>query len=137
VYRVYINYTVLLTIDINDRRPVYRQIADGIKSLIAGGQLREGQPLPAVRQVAADLGVNLNTIAAAYRDLQSEGLITVKRGSGATVVARASGCAPKPEDLRRPLRTALTELVLAGMQQREIRILVIAELKSLLKGVKS
>jgi len=128
---------VLLTIDIHDRRPVYRQIADGIKALIAGGRLREGQPLPAVRQVAADLGVNLNTIAAAYRDLQSEGLITVKRGSGATVVARTSGGAPSEEDLRRPIRTALTELVLAGMQQREILVLVIDELKSLLKGVKS
>ena len=128
---------MFLTIDIHDRRPVYRQIADGIKSLIAGGQLREGQPLPAVRQVAADLGVNLNTIAAAYRDLQSEGLITVKRGSGATVVARTSGSAHSQEDLRRPIRTALTELVLAGMQQREILVLVIDELKSLLKGVKS
>jgi GntR family transcriptional regulator len=128
---------VLLTIDLHDRRPVYRQIADGIKALIASGHLSEGQPLPAVRQVAADLGVNLNTIAAAYRDLQSEGLITVKRGSGATVVARTSGSTQSPEDLRRPIRTALTELVLAGMQQREIVVLVIDELKSLLKGVKA
>ena len=81
--------------------------------------------------------MNLNTIAAAYRDLQSEGLITVKRGSGATVVARTSGGVHSQEDLRRPIRTALTDLVLAGMPKREILTLVIDELRGLLKGVKS
>jgi GntR family transcriptional regulator len=131
---------VLLSIDINDRRAIYRQIADGIKTLIASGQLRDGQPLPAVRQVAADLGVNLNTIAAAYRDLQSEGLIVVKRGLGATVVSRTSaqqGAKQSQDELRRPLRTALTELVLAGLPRGEILSMVSDELKSLLKGVKS
>jgi GntR family transcriptional regulator len=131
---------VLLTIDTTDRRPVYRQIADGIKTLIAGGQLRDGQPLPAVRQVAADLGVNLNTIAAAYRELQSEGLLIVKRGLGATVVARTptqQSAKLSQDDLRRPLRTALTELVLAGMPRGEILSMVSDELRSLLKGAKS
>lgn len=131
---------MFLSIDTNDRRPIYRQVADGIKTLIASGQLRDGQPLPAVRQVAMDLGVNLNTIAAAYRELQSEGLIVVKRGLGATVISR-SGAAPNPKhrpaELARPLRTALTELVLAGMPRGQILNLVSDELKSLLKGVKS
>jgi GntR family transcriptional regulator len=63
-----------ITIDESDRRPVYRQVADEIKGLIARGELREGMALPPVRQVADDLGVNLNTIAAAYRELQKEGL---------------------------------------------------------------
>ena len=131
---------MFLTIDTNDRRPVYRQIADGIKTLIAGGQLRDGQPLPAVRQVAADLGVNLNTIAAAYRELQSDGLIIVKRGLGATVVSRTltqQSAKLSQDDLRRPLRTALTELVLAGMPRGEILSMVSDELRSLLKGAKS
>jgi GntR family transcriptional regulator len=135
---------VLVSIDSNDRRPIYRQIADGIKALIASGQLREGQPLPAVRQVAADLGVNLNTIAAAYRDLHSEGLIIVKRGLGATVASRGSAresakqsAKHSPDELRRPLRTALTELVLAGMPRGEILNLVSDELRNLLKGAKS
>jgi GntR family transcriptional regulator len=137
---VYIHHTVLLTIDTNDRRPVYRQIADGIKALIAGGQLREGHSLPAVRQVAADLGVNLNTIAAAYRELQSEGLIVVRRGLGASIASRSSAqqsAKHSEDDLRRPLRTALTELVLAGMLQGEILSMVSDELRSLLKGAKS
>ncbi|HSQ24044.1 MAG TPA: GntR family transcriptional regulator, partial [Pyrinomonadaceae bacterium] len=58
-----------ITIDETDRRPVYRQVADEIKGLIARGALSEGMALPPVRQVADDLGVNLNTIAAAYREL--------------------------------------------------------------------
>ena len=131
---------MFLSIDINDRRAIYRQIADGIKALIASGQLREGQSLPAVRQVAADLGVNLNTIAAAYRDLQSEGLIIVKRGLGATVASRnkpQQGAKHSQDELRRPLRTALTELVLAGMPRGQILDLVSDELRSLLKGTKS
>ena len=61
---------MFLTVDFNDKRPLYQQVADGIKALIARGVLREGMTLPSVRQVAGDLGVNLNTIAVAYRELQ-------------------------------------------------------------------
>ncbi len=131
---------MLLRIDIHDRRAIYRQIADGIKTLIAGGQLRQGQALPGVRQMALDLGVNLNTIAAAYRELQSEGLIEVKRGLGAKVASRAGPretSKSSKKELRRPLRTVLTELVLAGMPQKQILNMVDDELRSLLKGVKT
>ena len=77
-----------ITIDETDRRPIYRQVADEIKALIARGSLSEGMALPPVRQVADDLGVNLNTIAAAYRELQKEGLLKVRHGAGATVLSR-------------------------------------------------
>ena len=79
-----------ITIDELDRRPIYRQIAEEIKALIARGSLSEGMALPPVRQVAEDLGVNLNTIAAAYRELQKEGLLTVRHGSGAVVSSRSA-----------------------------------------------
>ena len=127
---------MLLTIDIQDRRPIYQQIADGIRTLIAGGQLSEGQPLPPVRQLAADLGVNLNTIAAAYRDLRNDGLIEIKHGSGATVAAR-SAAKHDDDELCRPLRGALTQMILAGLQRREILSMVNDELRTLLKGAKS
>jgi GntR family transcriptional regulator len=80
-----------ITIDETDRRPVYRQVADEIKGLIARGALSEGMALPPVRQVADDLGVNLNTIAAAYRELQKEGLLRVRHGSGAVVSSKRLG----------------------------------------------
>jgi len=126
---------VYITVDADDRRPIYQQVADGIKALIAKGDLREGEALPPVRQLAADLGVNLNTIATAYRELQGEGLITVRHGSGAVVASRTS--VERTEDeLRKPLRTALTQLVLAGLPRGEIMSIVADELRALLKGAR-
>jgi GntR family transcriptional regulator len=77
-----------LTIDFEDRRPLYQQVIDGVKELIACGTLKEGMSLPSVRQLAGDLGVNLNTIAAAYRQLQDEGLVSVKMKSARDSVRR-------------------------------------------------
>jgi GntR family transcriptional regulator len=119
---------MLLTIDTDDPRPIYSQVADGIKELIARGKLAEGTPLPPVRQVAADLGVNLNTIAAAYRVLQDDGLIIIKHGSGAVVASRTT-TERRPDELMRQLRAALTELVLAGFSTRKILGIVARELK--------
>ena len=124
---------MLITIDTQDRRPIYQQIADGIRTLVAGGQFAEGQPLPPVRQLAADLGVNLNTVAAAYRDLQSEGLILVKHGARA-IVAPRDGARQKDGELRRPLRNVLAQMVLAKISRGEILSMVGDELDGLLHG---
>ncbi len=126
---------MFVAINTNDPRSIYQQVADGIKELIARGELAEGTPLPPVRQLAADLGVNLNTIAAAYRELQKEGLITVKHGSGSVVASRTS-TERSQDELLRPLRTALTEMVLAGMPQSRIMKLVVNELRAVEKGSK-
>ncbi len=120
-----------ITIDEQDRRPIYQQVIDEIKTLIAKGELGEGMALPPVRQLASDLGVNLNTIAAAYRELQNEGLLNVKHGAGAVV---SGGRVKERSDteLRKPLRSALTGLVLAGLAHREIMEIVVDELQWLL-----
>ena len=118
---------MFLTLDATDKRPIYQQIADGIKSLIAGGSLCEGMTLPSVRQVASDLGINLNTVAVAYRQLQDEGLVTVRHGAGAVISSRK----PHPVDeaeLYMSLRTALTRLILNGLTNREIEEIVHEEL---------
>jgi GntR family transcriptional regulator len=124
---------MLLTINTDDSRPIYQQVADGIKELIARGKLEEGVALPPVRQLAADLGVNLNTIATAYRELQKEGLITVKHGSG-SVVASLTSTERSQTELLRPLRTALTQMVLAGLPENQILKLVASELLTVGKG---
>ena len=110
---------MFLTLDSDDKRPIYQQITDGVKVLIARGNLREGMTLPSVRQVAGDLGINLNTVAIAYRQLQDEGFVTVRHGAGAVISSRS----PRPIDeaeLYKPLRTALTQLILAGLNARQI-----------------
>ena len=125
----------MLTIDTRDSRPIYQQVVDGIKEAIARGELKEGAALPPVRQLAADLGVNLNTIATAYRELQKEGLLTVKHGSGAVVTSRKAVHRNEGE-LLRSLRIGLTELVLAGLPRSKIMHLVARELRTIAKGTK-
>jgi GntR family transcriptional regulator len=119
--------TMFLTIQANDKRPIYQQITDGIKSLIAGGNLREGKMLPSVRQVAGDLGVNLNTVAVAYRQLQDEGFVTVRHGAGAVIASRTARRVDEADNYQ-SLRTALTQLVLSGLTGREIEETVRLEL---------
>lgn len=123
---------MLITIDENDSRPIYRQIADDIRLFIVRGELKEGDSLPSVRQLAGDLGVNLNTVATAYRELQTDGLLTVKHGAGA-VVSSLTTDSKGDEDLRKPLRVALAQMFLAGLTWGEIMNLVVDEMSAILK----
>jgi GntR family transcriptional regulator len=120
-----------ITIDETDRRPIYQQVVDEIKAIIAAGELPEGSSLPPVRQVAADLGVNLNTIAFAYRKLQQEGLISVKHGSGAVVLARIIAKRDQ-ERLQAKLMPVLTDMVLSGLTRAEVSSLVNSGLNTLI-----
>jgi GntR family transcriptional regulator len=122
---------VYITIDEGDGRPIYRQVVDEIKGLIARGELEEGSSLPPVRQVAADLGVNLNTIAYAYRQLQEEGLVRVRHGAGAVVISRI--IEKSAERLHAKLVAALTDLVLSGLTRAEVTGVVNDALNSLIR----
>lgn len=122
-----------ITVDERDRRPLYQQVVDEIKALIAGGELTEGSSLPPVRQVAADLGLNLNTIAHAYRQLQKQGLVKIRHGAGAVVTSRILSETTE-EHLSAHLSTALTQLALAGLKLSEVRVLVETELSRLFKN---
>ena len=119
-----------ITVDEKDRRPIYQQIVDEIKGLIATGELAQGTFLPPVRQVAADLDVNLNTVAFAYRRLQKEGLVKVRHGAGALVISRVLK-EPVGDHTRSQLTAALTQLVLSGLKPSEVRNLVDEELRRL------
>jgi len=112
-----------ITIDETDQRPIYRQIVDEIKSIIAAGELPEGSSLPPVRQVASDLGVNQNTVAFAYRQLQKTGLIRVRHGSGAVVIGRVT-TKRNQERLEAKLLPVVTDMVLGGLTRSEINTLV-------------
>ena len=112
-----------ITIDETDHRPIYQQIVDEIKAIIAAGELPEGSSLPPVRQVAADLGVNQNTVAFSYRELQKAGLIRVRHGSGAVVIGRLTAKRDH-EKLEAKLTPVLTDMVLAGLTRAEISALV-------------
>jgi GntR family transcriptional regulator len=121
-----------ITIDERDRRPLYQQVVDEIKALIAGGELPEGTSLPPFRKVAADLCVNLNTISFANRQLHKQGLVKIRHGAGAIVTSRLLNETTN-EQLRNQLGTALTHLALAGLKLSEVRVLVESELSRLFR----
>ncbi len=74
----------------NDDRPVYLRLRDCIAASILDGKVKDGDPLPSVRSLAAEHGANPLTVAKAYQTFQDEGLIVVKRGVGMFVAEGAS-----------------------------------------------
>jgi len=82
----------------NEERPVYLRLRDTIAARILDGSVRDGDPLPSVRSLAAEHGANPLTVAKAYQMFQEEGLITVRRGVGMFV---AEGAAAKLRETER------------------------------------
>jgi len=66
----------------NDSQPIYRQLRDRVVAMILDGVLKEGDPLPSVRNVAAEYRVNPLTVLKGYQQLVDEGLVESKRGRG-------------------------------------------------------
>jgi GntR family transcriptional regulator len=75
-----------IEIDLLSKIPIYVQIIDQIKHMIATENLKPGDQLPTVRQMATDLRVNFNTVARAYRLLDEEGLISTQHGRGTYIL---------------------------------------------------
>lgn len=120
---------MLINADPSDDQPMYRQIVDQLRQLIAASRLRSGDALPSVRQLAADLGVNLNTVAIAYRELAEEGLVDIQHGRGARVAADTQRGLDEHQ-VRKLLVPILSRMVLAGKTDRAILDLVAEELQS-------
>ena len=77
-------------IDLTNHTPIYLQIMSQVMHAVASGELAPGEQLPTVRQLAADLRVNFNTVARAYRQLDEEGIISTQHGRGTFILEPAS-----------------------------------------------
>ena len=75
----------------NDNQPIYRQLRDRVVAMILDGVLKEGDPLPSVRTVAAEYRVNPLTVLKGYQELVDEGLVETRRGLGMFINAGARG----------------------------------------------
>jgi GntR family transcriptional regulator len=72
--------------EFNDSQPIYRQIRDRVVAMILDGVLKEGEPLPSVRNVAAEYRVNPLTVLKSYQELVDVGLVEARRGLGMFVI---------------------------------------------------
>jgi GntR family transcriptional regulator len=77
-------------LDFRSGLPIYLQIAEHIRQKVAAGELKAGDQLPTVRQMALDLRVNFNTVARAYRLLDESGLISTQQGRGTYIWEEAA-----------------------------------------------
>jgi GntR family transcriptional regulator len=114
---------------------VYAQIAGQIRRRIATGEIPPGTSLPPVRVIAVDLGVNMNTVARAYRMLEEEGFLRIHQRAGAEVVVPSQRTAgpDRTEPLREELAAALARLRQAGVGVAALRRWIDREL-ALLAG---
>ncbi|WP_276356242.1 GntR family transcriptional regulator [Cohnella caldifontis] len=113
-----------LPIKVDEQRPepMYHQIESQLRGLILGGQLAEGTPLPSIRELAMSLKCSSITIRRVYQDLESEGYIRTRQGSG-TFVARTGGDDRRQHRLRRAaeeLERAVDAAFQLGCSEEEI-----------------
>jgi GntR family transcriptional regulator len=102
-----------LTVQTESGVPLYVQLEQQIRLLIYQGVLRPGDLMPTVRALAVQLGVNLNTVARVYRDLQRDGVLVLRRGTGSFVADKPPTAAFAARDLRE-LERKVNELVALG-----------------------
>lgn len=74
-----------LKIDFESDMPIYTQLRNQIVEGIAAGELKDGEPLPSVRQMAEDIGINMHTVNKAYNVLKQEGFVKLDRRKGAVI----------------------------------------------------
>ena len=87
--------TLPLTIEYHSGIPVYRQIINAIAAAVASGEITTGDPLPTIRNLAAELKINPNTVAKAYRELELTGVVA-SAGRNGTVVTGRQKALPRP-----------------------------------------
>ena len=127
--------TPFIVLDWSVDEPVYAQIARQIRAQIASGELAPGALLPPVRTIASDLGVNLNTVARAYRLLEAEGFVGIEHREGVRVLAPARRADRGAIDqFGEELSVLIARMRQAGLGPAEIRRRVVRELAQIPKA---
>src|SRR5215467_3346934 len=108
---------MMFQVDFQAGKPVYLQLADQIRYAAASGRLRPGDPLPALRPLSEELRVNRNTIAKAYAELETQGIIETIQGKGVFLKQNKS---PFTEPVRQKL--LLTEIDEAVVMAHHLQV---------------
>ena len=110
----------MVHLDYRDVRPIYTQIADGFRNQITAGVLRADEKLPSVRELAAELSINPNTIQRAYRQLEALGWIATVPGKGCFVSGLPEYALDEQKELLHAFDEAALALVQRGFTRKEL-----------------
>jgi GntR family transcriptional regulator len=119
-------------VDLKSGIPIYIQLMDQIKHLIATGVLQPGQQLPTIRELAVELTINLHTVAHAYAELEREGFLTIQRGRGTFI---SDGHTDqelgdlRAEKLQALVESMFAEVVNLGYEADEVEQVMAAQIK--------
>ena len=115
----------MITVDMRDRKPIYEQLIDNIRTLAVQGHLKPDEHLPSVRQLAAELAINPNTIQKAYAELERQNVIYSLPGRG-NFISPDIGSVAKQERQRQleALGVMFRQAQNAGIEKSEIQTLL-------------
>ena len=111
---------MLITIDPRDPRPIYVQIMDETRRAIVLKRIGADEALPSVRQLAVELRINPHTVAQAYRELEREGVVEMRRGQGTFVVQSRFSAKQRRELANDVAERALREAHRDGLDAEEL-----------------
>lgn len=120
----------MITLNFRDAKPIYEQVKDGFRKLILTGILSTGDRLPSVRELAAELAINPNTIQRAYRELEAEGFIYSIAGKGSFAASLTEVTDRRRQELLTAFDDAAAELLRLGTSEEQLT----ARLRMLLRG---
>jgi len=119
---------MILRLNPNSGIPIYLQLIEQVKHAIATEAIRAGEQLPSVRRMAEDLVINPNTVARAYRELESEGVIDLRHGAGAYISDSVVSRTKLMQKAQSIVESAVDRLESLDLTEDEVRRLVENEL---------
>ncbi|MBP3727866.1 MAG: GntR family transcriptional regulator [Pseudobutyrivibrio sp.] len=101
----------MIQLNYRDSKPIYEQIKDGLRRLVAPGAVKKDEKLPSVRELATSLSINPNTIQKAYRELEQEGYIYTIAGKGSYAAERGFVASVRSDELMKEFDEIVKELL--------------------------
>lgn len=114
---------MLIEIDFQSDEAIYMQLRNQIVLGIATSMIREGDPLPSVRQLAGDIGINMHTVNKAYSVLREEGLVTIDRRKGAVITVDVDKMQAIRE-LQQRMRVLLAKGICKNISRQEVHEMI-------------
>ncbi|MGL5021363.1 MAG: GntR family transcriptional regulator [Mycoplasmatales bacterium] len=126
---------MILSIDLESKKSIFKQLQSQIIKAIANGELKDGDVLPSIREMASDLGINMHTVNKAYSALKEDGYVSISK-RGVSIENRANYEANKDyiEELEQQLELNITKAITKGIEKEDIEEIINKIYKSFKKG---